>query len=322
MATAFISGVNSFLGGTLAHILIGQGWEVRGLVRAESNTRLIEDLTINYVVGDLRQPSTYRHALSDCEVLFHVAALYTHQSARLRTMWEINEAGTRHILSAAIAASIPHILHTSTIGTIGQPVDGTLATEETPYNLTAPSDYVRSKLAGERIATHLARDGAPIVIVHPTAIFGAGDWRPSSSGRYILKILRNQVPAYPPGGINWCPVTDVAVGMVQAALKGEPGRHYILGHHQGNLNRDDFVTLISRATGKESPQPPETRWRHRIRQLFQRRATRQQHHEAANAPLRLTCNPTRAISELQMPQSDLLQTAVAATTWYYTNNYV
>ncbi len=310
----FITGVNSFLGAHLARALLAQGHQVRGLVREGSNDVLLQSLPqVHQVVGDLLNPYTWRHALQGCDAVFHVAAHYTQNPAEVPQMIEVNTTGTRYVLEEALEAQVPRIVHTSTIGVIGQPASGRLATEEDPFNLPNPSPYVRSKWMAEQIARELAQQGAPIVIVNPTAMIGPGDWRPSASGQKVLAYLHDRPLPYPPGGINWVPVEDVAHGMILAMEKGQPGRRYILGHLKGNLTREQFLELMAQASGKPR-RPSSSPWWRRLARLRSSRA----HVSSSQStlPSRLTCYPIRAVEELGMPQSDLMMAARRAVVWY------
>lgn len=317
-ATAFVTGANGFLGGALVRHLLADGWEVRCLLRPGANDLLLRGWPIVRIEGDLLQPECYRSALAGCTALFHLAAAYTHDPARLAEMVRVNEEGTETVLRAGAEAGIARLVYVGTIGVIGQPADGSLATEETPFNLPRPSAYVRSKLAGERRALALAAAGAPVVITHPVAMLGAGDWRPTASGRRVLAVLAGRVPPYPPGGINWAPVDDVARGLILAAARGVPGRRYILGHAQGNLDRQAFIALITAAARRVGfPLPGfgarlKQAIRHRLAALVRGRLD----DHADDGPERLTCNPARAIAELGMPQSSLAAAAEAAVAWY------
>jgi dihydroflavonol-4-reductase len=213
---------------------------------------------------------------------------------------------------------VQRIVHTSTIGTIGQPAGKKLATEETPFNLPNPSAYVLSKRAGEQIALDLAARGGPIVIVHPTAMLGPGDWRPTASGQRVLNWLQNQPLHYLAGGMNWTPVQDVAAGMILAMEKGKPGERYILGHAQGNLSEQAFQALLARASNRPIPKLPTANWKQRLRRWLKPSATPQQ----GTSPQRLTCNPARAITELGMPQSDLLEAVRQEITWYQEHGFL
>ena len=330
MSISFVTGANSFLGGTLIRHLLESGRQVRGLLRPDANDILLKDLPIERITGDLLQPESYRDALSGCDELYHVAASYTQAPEQLALMEETNAAGTRFVLEAALDAGIARLLHTSTIGTIGQPQDGSLATEDCSFNLPNPTAYVRSKLAGEQIAVECAQSeraqkGGHIVIVNPTAMLGPGDWRPTASGRRVLDFLQGRIPRYPAGGINWCPVDDVAQGMIQTIELGQPGRRYILGHQAGNLDLGDFLALLSQASGLPIPQPPRPGLRTRAKALLRRGQPRpaiSKTPPSGAAPDRLTCNPARAVTELNVPQSDLHAAARRQVVWYRERGFV
>jgi len=316
---AFVTGANGFLGAALVKHLLALGWQVRCLLRPGANAMALQDLPVARIEGELGYPESYRHALVGCTALFHLAALYTHDPRREAEMMRVNAEGTRMVLEAGLEAGLARMVYVGTIGVIGQPTDGSLATEDTPFNLPQPSAYVRSKLAGEQQALTLAAAGAPVVIVHPVAMLGAGDWRPTASGRRVLAVLCGRTPSYPPGGINWAPVDDVARGLILAAARGVPGRRYILGHAQGNLDRRAFIDLIGEAARRQGLSFPAfglgRTLRHRLAGLRRHRPADRA--TAEGIPERLTCNPARAIAELGMPQSSLAAAAEAAVRWYH-----
>ncbi len=316
---AFVTGANGFLGATLVRHLVVAGWQVRCLLRPGADVMTLQDLPFARIEGDLCHPESYRHALAGCAALFHLAALYTHDPRHEAEMMRVNGEGTRMVLEAGLDAGVARMVYVGTIGVIGQPTDGSLATEDTPFNLPQPSAYVRSKLAGERQALALAAAGAPVVVVHPVAMLGAGDWRPTASGRRVLAVLCGRVPPYPPGGINWAPVDDVAHGLILAAERGVPGRRYILGHAQGNLDRQAFIDLIGAAARRRGLSFPGLGVRRTLRNRLAslRRHRVAERTAAEGGPERLTCNPARAIAELGMPQSSLAAAAAAAVDWYY-----
>jgi dihydroflavonol-4-reductase len=133
-------------------------------------------------------------------------------------------------------------------------------------------------------------------VVNPTAPLGTGDRKPTATGQRIVDFLAGRRPDYPAGGLNLCPVEDIATGHLLAAQIGLPGRRYILGHASGNLQEADFLALLAEASGLAVPSPVER--------------------PAGRRPLRLTADPSRAIRELGMPQSDL-KVAIAEAIVYY-----
>jgi dihydroflavonol-4-reductase len=316
MSSALVTGATGFVGMWVARQLIKEKMSVRVLARPNSDRRNLAGLTVEVVEGDLRDPVSLQTALQGCEELYHVAAYYSTSEADGPLMYKINVGGTKSLLKAARRAGVQRIVYTSTIGTIGRPADGSLPTEDDEFNLwDSSSHYARSKHLAEVIALSLAQDGMPIVIVNPCAPVGAGDIKPSSSGRRILDYLSGRTPSFLEGGINFVSVRDVALGHVLAARRGQAGRRYILGNAQGNLMRADFYRLMQEVT---DIQPPRAGGRNSLKRLG----------PALSAPARgkqpaaLTCNPARAINELGLPQTPIDDALSEAVDWFRANGYV
>lgn len=298
---AFVTGAAGFVGGHLVRQLAAAGVRVTALARGPQAARPPELAGlpgVTWVQGDLLEPAGWQQHLQGCDALFHVAALYSPQPADAPSLYRVNVGGTQAVLAAAADAGVPIVVHTSTIGTIGRPAGGAPADEEVPFNLwPAASDYVRSKWLGEAAALWWwSQRGLPVVVVHPTAPVGAGDVRPTATGQRIVDFLAGQRPDYPSGGLNLCPVADIAAGHRLAAQRGQPGRRYILGHAAGNLDEAGFLALLAQTSGLPIPRPSAQR--------------------SGRRPLSLTADPRRAIEELGLPQSDLARAVEEAVAFY------
>jgi dihydroflavonol-4-reductase len=217
------------------------------------------------------------------------------------------------------------VVVTSTIGTVGRPVVAlrkgaepyTLPDERTPFNLWhGASHYVRSKYLGELVARAWAGAGLDVVIVKPTAPVGPGDARPTATGARILAALAGEITPYPPGGINHAPVRDIAVGHLLAAERGERGQTYILGHRDGNLDHAAFLRLVAEAAGMKPPPGGDLRLK-----PPKGVPTGRSQIPVGGMPASLTADPSRAIRELGMPQSDLRGAFVEAVAWYRANAF-
>lgn len=316
---AVVTGANGFLGAHLVRALLQRGVHVRAVVRPTSDVRVLEGLDVEIWRGQLDDPAWMREVLSGADALFHLAAVYSQRPQDIGLMYRVNVGLVRTLLKLAWDVGVPRIVHTSTIGVIGRRQDGRPPDESVPFNLwDRASHYVRSKHLGEVAALTWAAMGAPIVVVNPTAPVGAYDWRPTATGRRIVDVLQGRVPSFPPGGMNVVPARDVAEGMILAALKGRPGERYILGHAKGNLSREAFVGLVLQARsgagkgewreGARGERPP-------LHKRVWRRLRRRRGHRGY-APASLTADPTKAIKELGMPQSNLDEAFVEAVRWY------
>ena len=313
---ALVTGASGFVGSAVVRELLREGVAVRALVRTTSPWLNLEGLAVEAAYGDLDDLDSLRRAVRGCDVVYHLAALYSTRAEDAARLYQVNVEGTRRLLQAAQEAGVGRFVHTSTIGTIGRPPGGRPATEEWPFTGgAAASPYARSKAEGERLALAAAGEGFPVVVVNPCAPVGPGDRTPSSTGARILAVLRGRAPAFVRGGINFVPVGDVARGHLLAAARGRVGERYILGHAQGNLSREGFLRLVARVAGLPAPR---VRTRNPIALLRQalRPAGRGQE------PSALTADPRKAIVELGLPQTPLERAFAEAVEWFRAHGYV
>ncbi len=249
---ALVTGAAGFIGSNLSRELLRQGFDVRALVRKESNRRNLEGLGIELAFGDLRDVESLGRALDGCEVLFHTAALYSFWVPQPGVMYEINVKGTENILRAALRKGIKKVVYTSTESTIGIDEKTGLGKEElfaSPEELT--NHYKRSKFLAERAALQMSQEGLPVVVVNPTAPVGPYDIKPTPTGRFVLSFLNRKLPAYVNTGLNLVSVEDVARGHILALEKGRVGERYILGHE--NLTFREILAMLSWLTGIKPP---------------------------------------------------------------------
>ena len=97
----FLTGATGFVGSHVAHAFAAQGARLHLLVRSTSRLDNLQGLSAGTVIGDLRDPESFRSALSDCEVLVHVAADYRLWVRDPQAMYAANVDGTRDLLALA-----------------------------------------------------------------------------------------------------------------------------------------------------------------------------------------------------------------------------
>ncbi len=326
---AFVTGATGFVGSAVVRALLRRGIQVTALARRSSDLRNLAGFDVAIVYGDLLKEDELAHALLGCEMLYHVAAYYSTSEADAQEMYEVNVQGTKAVMRAALTAGVQMVVHTSTIGTIGQPGHGRLATEDMPFDhWETGSHYAKSKYLGEVAAMSACNLGLPVVVVNPCAPVGPGDLKPSSTGQRILDYLHGKRPSFVPGGINFVPVEDVAEGHILAAEKGRIGERYILGHKEGNLMLEDFLRLMERVSGGPAPEHQVTADVPMVGRALSLLRLGKRTLARRGAPVRdfrpdaLTCDPSKAISELGLPQTPLEDAFVEAVAWFREHGYV
>ena len=246
-----VTGATGFVGGNLVRTLVDRGYDVRALVRRNSNTLALENLGVEEALGDLRDRVSIAKALKGCQGVFHCAAMYTFWSRDPSEVYRVNVEGTKVIFEEAERAGVERAVYTSTVSTIGLPKKG-LGTEDTqlrPQDLVG--HYKKSKYLGEQEALAATSNGLPVVVVNPAAPIGPWDVKPTPTGGIVLDFLRRKLPVYIGTGMNVIDVEDVAMGHVLAMEKGVPGQRYILGHR--NMTLLEVLLTLEAITGVRAP---------------------------------------------------------------------
>jgi dihydroflavonol-4-reductase len=257
---ALVTGASGFVGAAVARALCERNWEVRCLVRERSNRRNLQDLAVEWAVGDLADGPSLERALAGCQVLFHVAADYRLGARDSGPLYQTNVEGTRNVLKAAERTRVERVVHTSSVATIGLPADGSPGDEATPVALEDMiGHYKRSKFLAEQIVREWAASAGHAVIVNPSTPMGPGDVKPTPTGQILVDAARGRTPAYVDTGLNVVHVDDVAAGHLLALERGRRGERYILGGE--NLSLREILTQVALLVGRP---PPRIRLPHAV----------------------------------------------------------
>lgn len=249
---AFVTGATGFVGSHVARVLAEQGADLRLLVRASSDTRNIDGLNAERVVGELRDPASIEKAMIGCDTVFHVAADYRLWVRDPEQMYQANVEGTRTILEAARKHGVRRVVHTSSVATMGFTSNGHPADENSPVKLESMiGPYKQSKFMAEQLALKAGASGMDVVVVNPTTPVGERDIRPTPTGRIVVDFLKKKFPAYVDTGLNLVDVRECAHGHLIALEKGRSGERYILGGE--NLTLKQILDKLAAITGLPSP---------------------------------------------------------------------
>jgi dihydroflavonol-4-reductase len=243
-----VTGATGFIGGNLTRELLRQGYQVKALVRRDSDLRHLEGLKLGIIEGDLLDKPSLEKALDGCEALFHVAAMYTFWSKNPEMIYQTNVQGTENILTAAKAKGIKKVVYTSSESVVGINHHCHLGDENIQNSLkNIPSDYKKSKFMAETLAFKMSREGLPIVIVNPTTPIGPYDVKPTPTGKIVTDYLNHKMFACVNTGLNVVDVEDVAKGHILALEKGKTGERYLLGNK--NLTLREIMVILENISG-------------------------------------------------------------------------
>ena len=323
----FVTGATGFIGAGIVRELLRDGREVRVLVRSASNLANLKGLDVEIWEGDLLDSAGLRRGLEGCDVLYHAAADYRLWTPDPAEMYRTNVGGTAAVLEAAMQNHISRVVYTSSVGTLGNPGNGMPGTEDTQVSLAdMVGPYKKSKFLAEREAERFAARGLPLVIVNPSTPVGPWDIKPTPTGKIIVDFLKRRMPAYLDTGLNLIAVEDCARGHILAEQKGQIGCKYILGNV--NLSLRDIFRMLQEITGIPAPKIrlPYTpvlvaAW---LNERLSRISGREPLIPLAGVQMaahHMYFDSGRAIRELGLPQTPVVEALKRAVEWFRTKNY-
>jgi dihydroflavonol-4-reductase len=250
---SFVIGATGFIGGQIARQAQTAGHEVHALCRQAGAVGAIGDVPVTWHLGSLEGLQGLLATLPEVDVLFYAAGYAPHAERNVRRTLRIGVEQMRLVLDAARAAGVKRVVYTSSLSTIGQPPadSNRLADERDRYRPGSTwNNYYEVKWLLELEAVRAAHDGLPVVILCPTAVFGPGDVKPSTS-QVLLELAKGRLPAAIDIENNFVDGRDVALAHLRAAERGIPGDRYIIGGH--NLNTVDALQTAARLIGVREP---------------------------------------------------------------------
>jgi nucleoside-diphosphate-sugar epimerase len=253
-APIVITGAAGFIGSRITRILYERGDEVVAIVRDPARAGVLRDLGVRLVANDLGSEAGIRAAVAGAGAVVHAAGMYRVgiPASERPVMYDANVAATERVLDAAVAEDVGRIVYLSTVNVYGDsggqvrdetfrrdPADGFVSY----YDETK---YLAHVAAEERIAA-----GAPIVIVLPGIVYGAGDH--SAAGAQLKAAFDGAARyiAQADLGISPAHVDDLAAGIVAALDHGRLGQAYVLCGT--NMRLREAMAVAAAAGGRRLP---------------------------------------------------------------------
>ena len=249
-----ITGATGLLGSHIAEKLRAAGQDVRALVRPSSDTRFIESLGVDTVIGDVTDPASLAKAFEGVDTVYHAAA-------RVGDWGPWNEyvaitiEGTRNMIAAAARAGVDRFCHISSISAYGHPDgDGLVLDETAPLgqHLHRWSYYSRAKVQAEHIVWAAQEAGdLPVTVIRPSWLYGERDR--ASMPRLIRAISTGKAKLIGDGNnrLNLTYAGNEADGCILAAQSPQArGQAYNLCN-DGEITQSQYLNKIAAEIGAE-----------------------------------------------------------------------
>lgn len=247
-----VTGATGLVGVNLVRRLCKDGYEVRVLIRKNSNRKGFAGIRVEEAIGDVTDYESVKRAMKGVKQVYHVAGVVDMSHFFIKEMEAVNIGGTENVCRAALESGVDRLVHTSTISAVG-----TGPSKDRPWDETCEwnfahlnNPYCTTKYKGEKVVQKYIQKGLDAVIVNPAYMFGPWDIKPTS-GRMIVTIAKYGIPGYPGGGNNFVDVEDVVDGHIRAMEMGKTGERYILANE--NMTYREIFTLIAEVVGRKPP---------------------------------------------------------------------
>ena len=241
----------------LVERLLEKRVQVRCLVRPQSNKQWIEHLNVEYITGDLKDPSSFVEAVQGVDIIYHLAGVT--KAGNTRAFWRGNCLNTRNLLN--ICGRYGHddqkVVFVSSQAVMGPSPNGMVSHEgriPRPVSL-----YGKSKLLAEEAVRKFGLSRPATIIRLPT-VYGPKD----KDTLFLFKSVHRGVYFYPSGAaqlFSIIHVNDAVDGIILAAhtpisegkvyilsADGEYTLHTIAGHIADALDKRPIAIPVSKKT--------------------------------------------------------------------------
>lgn len=169
----FITGINGFIGSSLARYLAKMGHTVSGSVRSTSDLSFLNDLQLNLFAGAIDDKDFLAACFQGQEIVFHVAGLASDWGTK-RAYYSANVIGAMNVAQAAFAAGVKRLVFVSSSAVYG--LTGYRYRSENDPRPVKNFPYAESKRAAEDwLKSFATENNFPVTIVQPANVFGPND---------------------------------------------------------------------------------------------------------------------------------------------------
>lgn len=169
---ALVTGGGGFLGGAIVRALLQRGDTVRAIQRGHYPE--LHELGVEAIQGDLTNAADIDAAASDCDIVYHVAAL-AGVWGDYDKYYQANVVATKNVIEACRKNNIRYLVYTSTPSVVFDGTNEDGIDESVPYATTFFNPYQETKAEAEQLVLNANDTALETVALRPHLIWGPGD---------------------------------------------------------------------------------------------------------------------------------------------------
>jgi nucleoside-diphosphate-sugar epimerase len=182
---------------------------------------------VEAVAGDVTDPAAVERALTGCEAILHAASVFSLDPRKAGEMRAVNVRGTEIVLGTAHRLGLDPIVHVSSELALLPPSDHEVLTPDSPVG-ESRWPYCQTKADSEAVARDYQEQGAPVVSVMPSAVWGPFDPHFGEGAAMCANVLKKRYPIVTGGGMHISDVRDVAAVLAAVMEPGRGPRRYLV----------------------------------------------------------------------------------------------
>jgi nucleoside-diphosphate-sugar epimerase len=257
-----VTGGTGMLGAHLLYQLCLQNTEIKAIKRKHSDLNQVRKIfsfytesyeeifnKIRWIEVDITNFEEIDNALDNVDIVYHAAAVVSFNPHEKKMMKSVNVAGTANIVNAALKRNIKKLCHVSTIAFLNPLFENETVDENAGRKPSSvDSDYSQTKYAAELEVWRGIAEGLNAVIVNPSIILGAGNWKTGSP--QLFSRAKKGLRYFTDGSSGFVDVRDVVEIMIQIMKSDIHSERFILNSE--NLKYQDVFEMIESEIGKKT----------------------------------------------------------------------
>lgn len=251
-----VTGATGFVGFHTVCALLDAGHSVRLGIRSVEKMNAVFKLhgltNLEYVLGDITDPTAMKKAVEGCEGVVHTAALVSLDANMAEQVYNTNVNGTKQVIGAALAQEIQSIVHVSSVTAMFDPKLAEITADSPLAPLSSP--YGKSKVDSDCFIHGLIANGAPIAITFPSVIIGPDDPALSSGNTLIQQFLTQGIPNTS-SGLQIIDVRELAKVHVKLLEQQKTGGYIVANNYLAWPELAALLEKVSRQTLRRIPLP-------------------------------------------------------------------
>ena len=257
-----VTGGTGLVGSYLMLKLVETDRKVRAIIRHGSKPEKVLDVwkhytdhpkrlltKIDWKFTDPGNKAELFDALDGANHIYHCAGKVSFDARDKKELWQANVYFTRWIVDFCLAENVKKLAYVSSVAAIGPASNGE-ADESCGWPVQKKSLYAKTKTLAEFEIWRGITEGLNAVIVNPSVILGAGNWKQSSSR--IFDTVYNGLKFYTTGITGFVDNRDVSDALIRLMASDISGERYIL--NAANLSYREVFRIIALNMHKKEPQ--------------------------------------------------------------------